>query len=85
MSWDDHDPADAFVIQAGLLTERLSRIALDVNVALCDVDGAARARLERAVTGLDRSINDVRLMAVHRLGMGREGADRRQGDPPRHR
>jgi hypothetical protein len=79
MSWDDHEPEDAFVLQAGLIGERLSRIALDVNVALSHTDGLARARLERAVTGIDETIREVRLLAACRLRLGEGGADRRQG------
>lgn len=79
MNWDDHDPVDAFILQAGMLAERLSRIALDVNVALCDSDGVTRTRLERAVTGLDQTIRDVRLLAASQLRLGEGGAGRRQG------
>lgn len=79
MSWDDHEPVDAFVVQAGMISERLSRVALDMNVALSDTDGPARTRLERAITGLDQTIRDVRLLAASQLRLGEGGAGRRQG------
>jgi hypothetical protein len=79
MSWDDHDPADVFVIQADLISERLSRVALDVNVALGDAEEPARTRLEQAITGLDQTIRDVRLLAASQLRLGEGGAGRRQG------
>jgi len=79
MSWDDHDSVDAFVLQAGVITERLSRIALDMNVALSDTNGHARTRIERAITGLDQTIRDVRLLAASQLRLGEGGAGRRQG------
>ncbi|MFC4854761.1 hypothetical protein [Actinophytocola glycyrrhizae] len=72
MSWDDHEPADAFGIQAGMIGGRLSRVALDMNVALSDTDGPARARLERA-------IREVGLLAASQLRLGEGGAGRRQG------
>ena len=76
MSWDDQDP---FALQAGTITERLSRIALDVTVALGDARGATRDRLERAVTDLDTTIRDMRPPAASRLRLGEGGAGRRQG------
>lgn len=79
MSWDDHDAGDALVVQAALIGEQLSRAALDVNVALSDTDGQARARLERAVIGLDQAIRDIRLLAAGQLRLGAGGAGRRQG------
>jgi hypothetical protein len=79
MSWDDHEPADVFAVQAGMISERLSRVALDMNVALSDTDGPARTRLERAITGLDQTIRDVRLLAASQRRLGEGGAGRRQG------
>ena len=79
MTWDDHVPADVFVIQADLISERLSRVALDMTVALSDTDGPARTRLEQAITGLDQTIRDVRLLAASQLRLGEGGAGRRQG------
>lgn len=79
MGWDDHEPGDVLVVQAGLISERLSRAALDMNVALSDTDGPARARLERAITGLDHAIRDIRLLAAGQLRLGAGGAGRRQG------
>lgn len=79
MSWDDHESADVFVVQAGMISEQLSRVALDMNVALSNTDGAARTRLERAITGLDQTIRDVRLLAASQLRLGEGGAGRRQG------
>ncbi|WP_459711818.1 hypothetical protein [Actinophytocola sp. KF-1] len=63
MTWADHDSANEF----GMLTERLSHVALDVSVALGDTEGVARVRLERAVTGLDQTIKDMRLLATGQL------------------
>ena len=79
MSWDDHQPVDVFVVQAGMISERLSRVALDMNIALSDTDGPARTRLERAITGLDQTIREVRLLAASQLRLGEGGAGRRQG------
>lgn len=79
MSWDDHEPVDAFVVQAGMISERLSRVALDMNVALSNTDGPVRTRLERAITGLDQTIREVRLLAASQLRLGEGGAGRRQG------
>jgi hypothetical protein len=79
MSWDDHESADVFVVQAGMISEQLSRVALDMNVALSNTDRAARTRLERAITGLDQTIRDVRLLAASQLRLGEGGAGRRQG------
>lgn len=79
MSWDDHETPDAFVIQAGLIGERLSRVALDMNLALSDTDGLVRSRLERAIRGLDQSIREVRLLAASQLRLGEGGTGRRQG------
>jgi hypothetical protein len=79
MGWDDHDASDVLVVQAGLISERLSRAALDVNVALSDTDGAARARLERAISGLDQALRDIRLLAAGQLRLGAGGAGRRPG------
>jgi hypothetical protein len=79
MSWDDREPEDAFVLQAGLISERLTRIALDMNVALSHTDGFARSRLEHAITGIDLTIREVRLLAASRLRLGERGAGRRQG------
>jgi hypothetical protein len=79
MSWDDHQPVDVFVVQASMINERLSRVALDMTVALSDTEGPARTRLERAITGLDQTIRDVRLLAASQLRLGEGGAGRRQG------
>jgi hypothetical protein len=79
MGWDDHEAGDVLVVQAALIGDQLSRAALDVTVALSDVDGPARARLERAVTGLDHAIRDIRLLAAGQLRLGAGGAGRRQG------
>ncbi|MGB3439896.1 MAG: hypothetical protein WBA97_14205 [Actinophytocola sp.] len=70
MSWDDEEPVDAFVVQAGLISDRLFRAALDMTVALSDTDGAARARLEQAIGGLDQTIRDVHLLAASQLRLG---------------
>lgn len=79
MSWDDHQPVDVFVVQASMINERLSRVALDMTVALSDTEGPARTRLEQAITGLDQTIRDVRLLAASQLRLGEGGAGRRQG------
>jgi hypothetical protein len=79
MGWDDHEAGDVLVVQAGLISDQLSRAALEVNVALSDTDGPARARLERAVIGLDHAIRDIRLLAASQLRLGAGGAGRRQG------
>lgn len=79
MGWDDHEAGDVLVVQAGLISERLSRAALDMNVALSDTDGPARVRLEQAITGLDKAIRDIRLLAAGQLRLGAGGAGRRQG------
>jgi hypothetical protein len=79
MSWDDHQPVDVFVVQASMINERLSRVALDMTVALSDTDGPARTRLEQAITSLDQTIRDVRLLAASQLRLGEGGAGRRQG------
>jgi hypothetical protein len=79
MSWDDHGPADAITVQAGMITERLSKVALELNVALGDTNGPARPRLEQAIRGLDQTIREVRLMAASRMRLGEGGAGRRQG------
>lgn len=79
MGWDDHEAGDVLVVQAALIGEQLSRAALDVNVALSDTEGPARARLEQAVIGLDHAIRDIRLLAAGQLRLGAGGAGRRQG------
>ncbi|GAB1511870.1 hypothetical protein [Actinophytocola sp. KF-1] len=79
MGWDDHEAGDVLVVQAGLISERLARAALDMNVALSDTDGHARARLEQAITGLDQAIRDIRLLAAGQLRLGAGGAGRRPG------
>jgi len=79
MTWDDHEPVDVFVVQAEVISERLSRVALDMNIALSDTDGHVRSRLERAIGGLDQTIREVRLLAASRLRLGEGGAGRRQG------
>lgn len=79
MSWDDHESVDAFAIRADLISERLSRVALDMTVALSDTDGVARTRLELAITGLDQTIREVRLLAASQLRLGEGGTGRRQG------
>lgn len=62
-----------------MISERLSRVALDMTVALSDVRGDARTRLEHAIKGLDQTIRDVRLLAASQLRLGEGGAGRRQG------
>ena len=79
MSWDDHESADAFAIRADLISERLSRVALDMTVALSDTDGVARTRLELAIAGLDQTIREVRLLAASQLRLGEGGTGLRQG------
>ncbi len=79
MGWDDHAADDVLVVQAGLISDRLARAALDLNVALSDTDGAARARLERAVSRLDQAVRDLRLLAAGQLRLGAGGAGRRPG------
>ncbi|MFI7674870.1 hypothetical protein [Actinophytocola sp. NPDC049390] len=79
MGWDDHEAGDVLVVQAGLISERLSRVALDVNVALSDTDGLVRARLEQAITRLDQAIRDIRLLAAGQQRLGAGGAGRRRG------
>ena len=79
MGWDDHEAGDVLVVQAGLISEQLARAALEVNVALSDTDGPARARLERAVIDLDQALRDIRLLAASQLRLGAGGAGRRQG------
>jgi hypothetical protein len=79
MTWEIQEPEDALVLQAELISERLSRIALDMNVALMHSEGLARVRLERAIAGIDATINDVRLLAASQLRLGEGGADRRPG------
>ena len=79
MGWDDHEAGDVLVVQAAMISERLARAALDMNVALSDTDGPTRLRLERAITGVDQAIRDIRLLAAGQLRLGAGGAGRRQG------
>lgn len=79
MKWDDHESEDVFVLQAGLLSEQLARIALDMNVALGYTDGVAHIRLERAIRGVDDTIREIRLLAASHQHLGEVGADRRSG------
>lgn len=78
MSCDVPEREDVFVLSAELICQRLTRVALDMNVALGHTDGLARTRLEQAIGGIDRTIREVRLLAA-RPGVGRWGSDRRPG------
>jgi hypothetical protein len=79
MTSHDQEPEDAYVLQAGLISERLSRVALDMNVALMHTEGLAKVRLERAITGIDTTIKEMRLLAASQLRLGEGGAGRRPG------
>jgi hypothetical protein len=54
------DPLD----RAELIINRLFGAGLDINRALCRVDGPERERLLRAVEALDEAIREVRALAV---------------------
>lgn len=54
------DPLD----RAELIINRLFGAGLDINRALCQIDGPERDRLLRAVEALDEAILEVRALAV---------------------
>jgi len=54
------DPLD----QAELIINRLFGAGLDINRAMCQVDGPERERLQRAVEALDEAMREVRALAV---------------------
>jgi hypothetical protein len=64
MTWHDQEPEDAYVLKA---------------VALTHTEGLAEVRLERAITGIDTTINVTRLLAASQLRLGEGGAGRRRG------
>jgi hypothetical protein len=57
------DPLD----QAEQIINRLFGAGLDINRALCQIDGPERMRLLRAVEALDEAIREVRALAVSSL------------------
>ena len=64
MTWHDQEPEDAYVLQA---------------VALTHTECLAEVRLERAITGIDTTIKETRLLAASQLRLGEGGAGRRPG------
>jgi hypothetical protein len=72
-------PLDPLTTRVAGVIIRLSRVALELNLAQRLSHGPNRTRLGNAIEGIDKTIRECQLLAVGNLPSGEGGAGRRPG------